>query len=126
MARWPTIRRNKSLRPPSPSPSLQTKDGGCLGRAMGSGSNSGGGGENTRTESAQPGCGSGSSIMGSTMGIHTMTPRLHPSTSQDSVGRDENSLHDLCDEDDGTIRWQQLTPKHKAAIRAIRKVRPKN
>ncbi|CAG7725741.1 unnamed protein product, partial [Allacma fusca] len=101
MTRWPTIRRNKSLRPPSPSPSLQAKD--------------------------NRGDVSFSGIGGSSMGIQTAgtTPRLHTSTSQDSVGRDENSLHDACggDDDDDTVRWQQLTATHKTAIRAIRKIK---
>lgn len=92
MGRWPTIRRNKSLRPPSPSPSLQAKDGRGGGR--------GGGGDSDATAGGNcPAAGPGGAA-----------PRLHPSASQDSVGREETSLHDLCgDDDDG--RWQELNPR---------------
>ena len=103
MARWPTIRRNKSLRPPSPSPSLQAK-------------------ENRGNDSASLVTVMGGSSTG-IQGAGMTQPRLQASASQDSVGRDENSLHDACGEDeDGTVRYTQLTPTHKAAIRAIRKV----
>ena len=117
MTRWPTIRRNKSLRPPSPSPSLQAKDGGHTR------------GDSVREHHHAHHGGSGGTstpnMGGSTMGIQTAgaPPRLHTSTSQDSVGREESSQHDLCgDDEDGMERWQQLTPRHKMAIRAIRKV----
>lgn len=105
MTRWPTIRRHKSLRPPSPSPSLQAKESRGVNRP--------------ETEAAG-GC-QIPVVQGHTV---PQPPRLQASTSQDSVGRDENSLHDMCEEEEGTVggRWQELTPKHKAAIRAIRKV----
>ena len=100
MARWPTIRRHKSLRPPSPSPSLQAKE------------------HRAEASSAAAMCGSNTGIQ-----VAGTTPRLQASASQDSVGREENSLHDVCGEDDdGSVRYTQLTPTHKAAIRAIRKV----
>jgi hypothetical protein len=96
MGRWPTIRRNKSLRPPSPSPSLQAREG--RGHR---------GGDQDPPAPPQ---------------TTVQPPRLHASASQDSVGRDEQySLHDLCEDEDG--RWHELTNRHKAAIRAIRKVR---
>ena len=100
MTRWPTIRRHKSLRPPSPSPSLQTKD------------------PKIGNEGSNPPVGCQLPV------VHGVPPRLQASASQDSVGRDENSLHDMCEEEEGMVggRWQELTPKHKAAIRAIRKV----
>ncbi|CAL8131538.1 unnamed protein product [Orchesella dallaii] len=102
MTRWPTIRRHKSLRPPSPSPSLQAKEA--------RGSNRG---DNENTGTCQL------PIHG-----HPVPPKLQASTSQDSMGRDENSLHDMCEEEEGAGgRWQELTPKHKAAIRAIRKMK---
>jgi len=114
MGRWPTIRRNKSLRPPSPSPSLQARDGKGGGKGlMGHGGGGGGGGPSELEPGGpqQP----GPPMMGP-------PPRLQTSASQDSVGREENSLHDLCADDDDGGRWQELTPRHKAAIRAIRKV----
>jgi hypothetical protein len=110
MGRWPTIRRNKSLRPPSPSPSLQAREG-QRGKGIGGGVGGGGGGGGAELE---PGSQAGP-IMGP-------PPRLQTSASQDSVGREENSLHDLCADDDDGGRWQELTPRHKAAVRAIRKV----
>lgn len=102
---WPTIRRNKSLRPPSPSPSLQARDG-----RSGPKCGAPGGGDLDPTSAKCPPSGSSAP-----------PPRLHASTSQDSVGREENSVHDLlCEDEDG--RWHELTARHKSAVRAIRKV----
>ena len=106
MGRWPTIRRNKSLRPPSPSPSLQAKENR--------------GADPANLTAVMTGSNTGIQVAGMTQ------PRLQTSASQDSVGRDESSLHDACaEDDDGTVRYTQLTPTHKAAIRAIRKVKLK-
>lgn len=109
MTRWPTIRRHKSLRPPSPSPSLQAKE---ASKVLNRG--------DTDQSSTTGGC----QLPVSHSHAVPQPPRLQASTSQDSVGRDENSLHDMCEEEEGMVggRWQELTPKHKAAIRAIRKV----
>lgn len=108
MGRWPTIRRNKSLRPPSPSPSLQAKE-----VKEGRGGGRGGGDVDSS--------GAGNCTVTGQGGPTGIPPKLHPSASQDSVGRDESSLHDLYGEDDDG-RWQELNPRQKAAIRAIRKV----
>ncbi|XP_035711818.1 potassium voltage-gated channel subfamily KQT member 1 isoform X2 [Folsomia candida] len=103
---WPTIRRNKSLRPPSPSPSLQARDG-----RSGPKCGAPGGGDLDPTSAKCPPSGSSAP-----------PPRLHASTSQDSVGREENSVHDLlCEDEDG--RWHELTARHKSAVRAIRKMK---